>query len=512
MQLDVVGALWRLSMILAGALLTVAATAAVAAASGYGELQHFGTAGTRLGELEATEEAAAFGIDPTDNSVYVADLPDQNEEFRMQKFSANAKGEYEAVASVEFRPHDPEGATDPDTVEGVAVDPALKRVYVLAAELRPASRKVDAEREAAATLFAFSTEPSGGSLVPAPGTTNEGKQIGVLASASVLSPTSNKLGVSLLEPSGIAVDPTNHEVIILGEQESATGEPLVALQRVTDEGRLGARYVDKTNYFEGEGATSPAVSAAGHVYVVGFDEIDEIPSNFTASTAPKPFIQFTPELERLTEFPGEPASVSGGALSIGAEGTIYAKAGIAQQLKGQTNGFMYPGVIEFTPAGSEEGWTGGQSEASDGSGGPCQLGFQSVPLIAAGKGHDVFAYDTNPATPRIIEFGPGGSGCASATATPPAANVDGVRVSESEPIPIADDVTLTSRVTQANALSVTWEFGDGTAETVDTRQGQTTEVTHQFTKSGELEITEKIHNDDLATPEIITHSKIDISG
>jgi len=43
------------------------------------------------GGLEATEEASAFGVDPTDNSVYVADLPDETNKFRIQKFSAGEK-------------------------------------------------------------------------------------------------------------------------------------------------------------------------------------------------------------------------------------------------------------------------------------------------------------------------------------------------------------------------------------------------------------------------------------
>jgi len=112
----------------------------------------------------------------------------------------------------------------------------------------------------------------------------------------------------------------------------------------------------------------------------------------------------------------------------------------------------------------------------------------------------------------VIEFGTGGSGCPTATATAPVASVNGATISEAEAIPMAEAVTLSSEITHADALSVEWEFGDGTKATTSTVQYQTTEVTHQFTATGSLEITERIHTDDLATPELIEHRKIDISG
>jgi len=493
---------------LSSLLLASAAIAGSADASSYGELGHFGTAGSGAGQFDATEEASAFGVDPTDNSVYVADLPDENEEFRIQKFTANEKGEYRAVASIEFKPTDKEGPEDPDTVEGIAVDPALKRLYILASEVRPSGLKWNPESEAASALYAFSTEPSGAKLVPAPGTTKKG----VLVETSTLKPLSATASVPLLEPSGIAVDPTNHDVILLGETDTTTSPRRVALQRVSDEGALLERYVDKTNYFEGEGATSPVVSATGSVYVDAYDEVVEIPSNFAESTAPKPFVRFNGALYALTEFPGEPPAEFGGALAISPEGTIYTRAGIQEQSAGKPAGPDFPGVIAFSSTGAEEGWTGGQSKASDGENGPCQIDFETTPLIAAGKGHDIFVYDNNSKEPEVIEFGTGGSGCPTATATAPVASVNGATISEAEAIPMAEAVTLSSEITHADALSVEWEFGDGTKATTSTVQYQTTEVTHQFTATGSLEITERIHTDDLATPELIEHRKIDISG
>jgi hypothetical protein len=491
---------------LAAAAALLAATPGAAGATGYGELAHFGSAGLAAGQFTATEEASAFGVDPTDNSVYVTDLPDENEEFRLQKFTPNAKGEYQYVAAVKFKPTDQEGPENPDTVEGVAVDPSLKRLYVLAAEVRGPGLKYDPEREAAAVLFAFSTEPSGGKLVPASGA---GKH-GVLVDELEMKPLSIKPSVPLLEPSGIAVDPTNHNIVILGEQDSTSNTRLVALQRITDEGAMLERYVDRTDYFEGEGATSPVVSSTGHVYVDAYDEIVEIPQNFTETGPPKAFARLASALDRLTELPGEPPAEYGGALSIAPEGTIYTRAGIEEQSPGQPQGAYFPGILALSSNGMQEGWTGGQSSGPGNENGPCQIDFASTPLIAAGKNHDVFLYENSPTIPRVIEFGPGGSGCPSASATPPAATVNGVPVAEGEPIAITNPVVLSAQLTHADATSVEWEFGDGTATTVTTPQYQTPEITHQFTTTGELTVTAHIHTDDLAAPELVEHSKVHI--
>jgi hypothetical protein len=517
MMPELARAFQRLSVALAGAALAVASTATVAQAS-YGEIGHFGGKfGPLSGEFEPSFEANDIGVNPENNSVYVVDLPDEKNEFRIQKFEAKSGG-YEAVASVKFKPVDDEKKEEEwDTVEGVAVAPKEKRIYVLASEPRGAKTTSDEGDYAASELYAFSTEQSGSTLVPAAGTTSEG----VLAGTKVLGPTSNAAGVALLEPAGITVDPVTHDVIILAQEDKGGGEELVdVLQQVTAAGALGERYVDTSDYLEDE-ATSPVVSASGNVYVddSGLDEIgeiDQIPTVFSSGSAPTPLFHFEENVERgepfekLTRFPGSPISESGGSLSIGEEGTIYTKASIGlQNEKDEITGF-YPGVTEFASTGVEEGWTGGQNVAS--GGGECAISYSggTEPAIAAGKNHDVFVYDNDKSEPKIIEFGPGGSGCPTASATEPVATVLSKTVSGLEPIPRKDEVTLSSRVTQANALKVEWNFGDGTEDTVATPEYQSTEVTHQFAKSGTLEITEKIYTDDLATPVIEVHRKLDV--
>ncbi len=67
---------------------------------------------------------------------------------------------------------------------------------------------------------------------------------------------------------------------------------------------------------------------------------------------------------------------------------------------------------------------------------------------------------------------------------------------------LANPKTLeTESEAQGNALSVSWNFGDGESETVNTDELQTAKVTHTFTQPGEHTITPTIHTDDLQTPE-----------
>jgi hypothetical protein len=514
---------FTIALVAIAASATTAAGAAQASTS-WGELAHFGgQQGPGAGQFEPREGTAAIGVDQETNSVFVVDLPDTNGEFRIQKFE-EVSGHYKVVASTIFTPTDKEGPEDPDEIEGVAVNPKAKRIYVLASEGRPAN-KIDAEDYSAAELFAFSTQQSGEKLVPAEGTPIAGEpNEAVLAGTASLDPLGKKAGESLLEPTGIAADPHTGGVVLLGEQETSSKQPLVALWQISETGALTGKYLDETDFFEtseGGGATSPAVSKEGNVYVTGeeyLNEIDAIPMNSLKTAfenkAATHFIEFA-SLEELAKFPAEPPPEVGGSLSIGEEGTIYTSGSIQEQFD---KNHEYPGIIAFTAGGAEEGWTGGGSVATSGEGGPCQIGIRAPEQIAAGKEHTVFVYDSGKYSvtkkefePEVQEFGPSGGGCPTAIATAPQATVNGQPVGETEVIAAADEVTFSSTLTQANALSVEWTFGDGSAPVKqETSQFQITSVTHKFAKRGVLEVTEKIKTDDLATPEILEHSKVDI--
>ncbi|HEY2535650.1 MAG TPA: PKD domain-containing protein, partial [Solirubrobacteraceae bacterium] len=523
----------RALLVSALALSCYAMTLAVPAsyAETYGELHNFGSAGVGHGQFKITTGTNAFGVDPSDNSVYVGDELKKGE-YRIQKLTSS--GTFLAqTAPIKVLNH--------DGLEGIAIDAALKRVYVLALEKRATTLAVAPNAPAAGTLYAFSTEQSGEALDPAAGTTGEG----VLTGPSTFEPQSEALGKALLGPKGIAVDPTTHDVIVLGEtyEGEVKGSPQleVALQRINSGGALGERYIDGTEFF-GPGVTpnSPVVLPTGAVYVVvqqvqleeagstgqllPTNQLVRIPSDFSSTAAPTPFVELTlrgtfEDEGRLVEFDGNEPTTYGAGLSFapegsGNEGTIYARAQV--YVGPPAKGAYYPGVLAFNGVdGSEIGWTGGQTRKTSTS---CAISFggETYSAVAAGREHTVFMFDPGTSTthlpPRVIELGPGGAGCPTAEATEPVASVNGQILPAAEPVTAGTAVAFSSTLTQANALSVTWSFGDGQTQTDSADEYQHTEVTHAFAQGGELTVTETIHTDDLATPTIVKMTKILVSA
>ncbi len=515
---------------LGGAALLLCLLAVAARADPYGQLERFGAAGSGQGQFRFTSGTHALGVDPTDNSVYVGDEPESGR-YRIQKFAASGA----------FLAQTPSFAlaSGNDGIEGVAIDSAERRIYVLVSAQRGNGLTIAPGQPAAAALYAFSTEPSGEELAPAAGTKE-----GVLTGASAFVPQSNTPEKALLDPKGIAVDPITHDVIVLGEvgqpPEEEGGEEgeqhtFVALQRVHASGALAERYVDRTGFFAEEATpTSPVVSPDGAVYVAvqqaqlnplteqPADEIVQIPSDFASAAPPTPFIQFyiqsaaeEQEGRPLVEFDSNEPARDGDGLSLvpgghGGAGTIYAKAHIFVRNAGGTGGASYPGALAFDAAdGSELGWTGGQTKKSGGE--SCVIGFSgpTYPSVAGGGEQRVFMLD--PRDAQVVEFGPGGSGCPAAEATSPSATVAGKPLSPSEAVSIGTPVTFSTTVTQANALSVEWNFGDGQTEIVSADEYQRIEAKHEFVRGGELTVTETIHTDDLATPTIVKQTKISVS-
>ena len=185
----------------------------------------------------------------------------------------------------------------------------------------------------------------------------------------------------MLSPSGIAVDPTNGDVIAAGEEEHAKGTPIDALERVTAAGTLAEkRWSDPTSTEAPEGfledeATSPIVNKKGEVFVTREEdggEIDKIPSTFASEGKPQAIYDVNPEIEEepplvkdeLISFPGSSDQETPGGFLLGEEGTLYTRASITEQKNdGKLTGNKYPGVLEFKAKPSEnewteEGWTG----------------------------------------------------------------------------------------------------------------------------------------------------------
>jgi PKD domain len=603
--------------------LLVPASAASAASERWGEITRFGlgAAGGTPGDLNDEHRTRLLGVDPTDNSAYVLDEPSEEEEaekkikvgqpgcpeepeepeqepceisigpitrhFRLQKFAATG-GKYSAVASAAFAEEAPApaGGKKPTgaelelaakfeeevlrsrglAVEGIAVDPALGRLYVLATDFRQPTLSVDSagveaplnERKAlpvAATLYAYSTHAQGTALTPAVGANP------VLVGPAALGAQSTAPGQALLEPAGITVDPETHDVIVLAHIDEAgaaqdnlqsSGDHFV-LQRIHDTGALGARYIDRANFFAKESIIelrphSPIVvgpEKKEHVdvgYKRGLQPagIVELPDNFESSEAPKTF--FSPPAESVVEEwvrspnqsngPNILGPLVGGALTASPEGTIFGAGVIKLEELGS-----YQAVTALSGTdGSIEGWTGGQAqnpEAKPEERYLCTiepLYYNPATPIAAGSGGDVFVlapaylFDRDltssneielygpPAAPAVIELGPGGAGCPAAKSRELIATLGGAPLG-GRAVQLGQQLGFSAKLTQADALSVEWNFGDGVTESVPVqKKPQEPQVKHAFAVGGARTVTATIRTDDLATPTITLATHVMVEG
>jgi PKD repeat protein len=560
-------ALTALALLVAGLL-----TASAQAASNFGEVGKFGKGGKGAGEftLPPGNTVHAIGVDPADNSVFVGDEPKQNEngkeevtsEYRIQKFSSTGT----LLGSVAFKVESvgPEGGK-PAGLEGIAIDttPGVERVYALVVYEReeaegekrqkeneklikegksPLPPRADGEITAAGILYAFKIAPSGKVLVPAEGTTGEG----VLASTAALhaqsETTHSPAQSALLEPGGIAVDPTTHDVIIVGLEDQGEESLLVAAQRVKSDGTLGARWVDTSECFEGEneGAPScyqeeeqslqagepksPIVTPTGRVIVdLPSSEIWEIPKGFVSGEAPKPIFKFPSLQQKLLRFPGSPNVTEGGSLAfVAGEGSGEGKLYQAAEVSLSPLLTKYPSVLELelpaTGAATEVGWTGGQNKIEHPG---CAISQFSQPIVGAGKAEAIYVLDPNvpPGTaqetpsPHVVIFGPKGTECPTDSADGPAATASGSIVgTEANPAHVGQKVLLSSNVQGANALSVAWDFGDGTTQEVKEPQFLTTKIEHAFTSIGAKTVKETIRTDSLAEPTTVKEAKVVVAA
>jgi hypothetical protein len=252
-------------------------------------------------------------------------------------------------------------------------------------------------------------------------------------------------------------------------------------------------------------------------------EVVQVPSSFVSVAPQAVYRTGSIEGENLFEFnPNVEDPKFGAALSFVPEGEhggrLYTSAEVHMnsEVAGKLEeGGSNPGVVGLaysesgeTGSASDLGWTGGQEHKV-----PCAIGQNETralyPMVAAGSGGSVFVLDAS--TKEVIQFGPNGEGCAKASAKI-TAEAEKVVVKEGQSVPTGTTLTLSSEVIQGNALGVTWEFGDGTPNATGTFAFQETEVKHKFEggSPGGLEptVTERIHTDDLASPEIVATRKL----
>jgi hypothetical protein len=521
---------WSPALALAAGCLVALVSCAPSWADGYGELSRFSL---KAGEYKLNEGTAAFGLDPANHDVYVGEeappvAGKPSGKYRIQRFGPN--GEQLAVTTVTLNPKT-EGAAG---IEGVAVDPALNRIYVLGAFQRKA--ELDSEELSAGTLYALDATTLKSVISTAP-TVRENEE-GVLANDKTLKANGKKAGEALLHPRGIAVDPKTHDVVMLGEVDEGTVEVPqlhLALERVTSAGALLPNpYVDPATELEPE-VDSPVVTSEGNVLAerAGEEsdrEIIQIPG-FESGAAPTVVFRFPPkpfgpkpeadsfeELVEAAPFPERGAALS--YVSEGqAKGTLYASAEIAEQVlvggelqnKPGHAGVLVLGVED--PAGKavtvERGFAGGGNPAS-GTEPKCaiaELLEGAYPMLAADGQEKLFV--VAPVTGQVVVFGPHGEGCPHPSAT-------GIEVTNGEGPPLAEvapgeEVTLSSTVLYGNVISEEWNFGDGTSpQTTTAGEYQTTEASHVFAHGGTYSVVEKIKTDNLAAPEVTVERKLTV--
>ncbi len=515
----------------------VGASPSMAATTPWGELGHFGD---NPGELH--EPQRAFGVDPEDGTAWVIDESTNGEQFRIQKFEGG-----HVVASRTFGSTEGKGkAEETETrVEGIAFDVKAKRAYVLLTEESqggPANNE-----QTAAELWAFSTTTKEGSIEFA-----SGSKAGVLvpreegnSKASPVGqtkfypqntekPAKGNPGSTLASPHGIAVNPMNGQIDVLG---SVFGET-AALWAISKEGTIEGDWEDDKGFFGTDEVSSPAVTSTGKILVLGLAgeestaNVYEIPPGLVSSATPQRVfwlptsrlhcekykaegLEPCPFVESVLE-PQPSTTEEGGQMVIGPEGDLYIHVLVPEYPSEQT----YGGVLVVNSSFQEIGWTGGGSsasaskscavnEASEGGGGAASLGAYEK---------KVFMFE--PGLPKseqekVLELGEGGNAasCPKGSATAPEATVNGAKLSS---FPLADKIVFSSTVKQANALETEWEFEHGVAggatEKVSTRQQQKTRVEHKYAHAGTYTVVEKILADDLASPVIEVSTKVTVTA
>ncbi|HEX6688603.1 MAG TPA: PKD domain-containing protein [Solirubrobacterales bacterium] len=459
---------------IAAAVLFSCVVAAPAGAVGFGQIEAWGAAGTGPGQFNEPAECALFGVDPVDGGIYVGDLSVDNQSCRLQKLSPAGKVE----ASVAI-PRFGAGKT-PLGLHGVAIDHGAKRIYVLEGG---ESLAYTAKR-----ILIYSIEPSGsGQLVPPAG-----------GPASLTLPSGSQ---ALRNPTSITVDPSNGDLVILAEDPK---KEHAVIQRIGADDKTGARFVDLGNVLRppGEGARAIAVGPDGTTYTLTGNQVEpgsqatrawELPTNLASVKAVSGFAAAAESEDWKGGLLKDAASVAVGGpqISISPDGQmLYWKE------NQESSSSSEPGVIAVRGYSLVKGATSvvyGGHPYEEGKG-VCAIGTGPAPIAATGEKLVVFDHafplGGGYGPPRVVTFGPGGSGCNAEVAAKLA--LDGVE----EPVSVQKGVDVVSFDASESELGgqiekVEWEFGDGESEEV-VGPDPALSTTHRYLHAGTFTATVRI--------------------
>ena len=409
----------RRILIVAVALALLAAWAChppTAGADAFGQLTAWGAPGTGSGQLFRPTE---LGVDPSDDSVYVADFAADARSYRLQKFDRTGR----ALASATI-PRAEDLSGNRSVLMGIAVDAVSQRLYLL--EFRNGADTVSGA-SAALRILVFSTQPSGGALVAPAG----------LPSGELPVPDPVASADALDRPRSLAVDPSTHDLLVLA-YDRAGG---LAVQRIAADGRALGRFVDTVSapLTDGNGYgdfAGLAVAGDGTIYLSktggnGRVRTYSLASSFATVSA----------VAGVTVPAGERWKTSGAGVT---EGTEQFAGGLGTQLVlSRDDRALYwseqiepaspttPGnyIIRGYSLADQKTVTlfgGNQAGVADGhTSGLCEITYLGPTLGAAAAGGlyvlDHGNYDTSSPPPsfgaKVIQFGPGGSGCPIPTAS-----------------------------------------------------------------------------------------------
>src|SRR5664279_1212994 len=394
----------------------VLATAAIAilsllgaqttAARGGGQIgESFGTPGVGNGQFF---NPAMLGVDSQNGTIYTGDyngvLTTEASNYRIQQLSPS--GEFKASAEIKRFPE----AGKNVGLQGIAVDHELGRIYIVES-CRVANtggtfacRAIAGGKYAARKILVYSTTP-------------EGEKLKALSSIAL--PEGEK---EIYEPKAIAVDPSNHDLLILGEENAKHA----VIQRVSSAGVLGARFVDSSDVLHPNTgaesfASSLAVSNTGETYTL--TGLSNPGSEFTRA------FQLPPSLASVEAVPGFAAAAEKEAWALGHESKVEKNFGGPQLAISADGSTLYWKDWKAHSGPTEAGeliihgyslskgettaiWGGGSSK--------CKITTSAAPL-AASSGGNVVVFDTGAETAKttdkplyglkMITFGAGGTGC-----------------------------------------------------------------------------------------------------
>jgi hypothetical protein len=443
-------------------------------AAGFGQIEAWGGAGSGPGQFNEPAACALFGADPVDGSIYVGDLSADAQSCRLQKLSPS--GQLEASVRIpRFGP-----AKSPLGLRGVVVDHQAKRFYIVEGG--------EGLAFTAKQILVFSTEPNqAGQLIPPSG-----------GPTALPLPTGTE---ALRNPTSVAVDPANGGIVILAED---TKKEHAVVQRIEADGTPGPRFVDQENVLRplNKSTRAIAVGPDGTTYALTGNQ------SIAGATSTRAW-KLSPDLSGVAAVPGfaavaesegwkagllkESASVAVGGpqIAISPDGkTLYWKEN--REASSQEE----PGVIAVRGYSLVKGATSvvyGGHPYEEGSG-VCAIGTGASPIAASGEKLIVFDHAFPPGggygPPRVVAFGPGGSGCNAEVAAKLA--LDGVE----EPVSVQKGVDVVSFDASESEIGgqvekVEWDFGDGESEEA-TGPDTALATAHRYLRAGTFTATVRI--------------------